>query len=185
MCVHFLRGVCTRDPCPYSHVRVAPDAPVCEDFVTGFCPRGQACPRLHTIICPEFSATHRCTKGRRCRLKHQAKSRQVVSTSQAAPTVLLPPRWSPRLAAAVGKPAPVMATMPSSLRQLTPSFALSPTASPAASPADMIPLVDSQHGAEGEESPGTPITPTVSEAQLLSPPADGGETMYIRPRFVL
>jgi len=185
VCVHFLQGVCAREPCPYSHVRVAPDAPVCDDFVAGFCPRGLACPRLHTLVCPEFSATGRCAKGKRCRLKHPAKPRQGSPAGRAAPAALPPPRRSPRLATTGGKPALALTTTPASLRRRRPSSTLSPAAvSSAASPADMIPLVDSPRGAEGQESPGTPTTPTVSEALVRSPPADGGEAMYIRPRFL-
>jgi len=39
-CAFFLRGVCSRDNCPYLHVSVGQNAKVCPDFIKGFCPRG-------------------------------------------------------------------------------------------------------------------------------------------------
>jgi hypothetical protein len=38
VCAFFLRGVCTREDCPYLHVKVSEGAQVCQDFVAGFCP---------------------------------------------------------------------------------------------------------------------------------------------------
>jgi len=41
VCSFFLRGVCTRDDCPYVHVSVGRDAEVCQDFLHGYCPSGE------------------------------------------------------------------------------------------------------------------------------------------------
>lgn len=41
VCQFFLRGTCSNDNCPYSHVNVSKKAEVCEDFLKGFCSRGQ------------------------------------------------------------------------------------------------------------------------------------------------
>ena len=38
-CAFFLRGICSRDNCPYLHVSVGRDANVCPDFLKGFCPK--------------------------------------------------------------------------------------------------------------------------------------------------
>ena len=40
VCSYFLRGVCTKDACPYLHVYVGENAEICQDFVKGFCPNG-------------------------------------------------------------------------------------------------------------------------------------------------
>ena len=40
VCSYFLRGVCTKDDCPYLHVYVGENAEVCQDFVKGFCANG-------------------------------------------------------------------------------------------------------------------------------------------------
>ena len=40
VCSYFLRGVCTKDDCPYLHVYVGENAEICQDFVKGFCPNG-------------------------------------------------------------------------------------------------------------------------------------------------
>ncbi|CAH1270812.1 ZC3H3 [Branchiostoma lanceolatum] len=51
VCSYFLRGVCNRDDCPYSHVYVSRNAQVCQDFVHGYCPRGkQVAPRTIVIV---------------------------------------------------------------------------------------------------------------------------------------
>ena len=42
-----LQGVCTTEDCPYAHVKVDPGAPVCQEFVSGHCPRGVACTKKH------------------------------------------------------------------------------------------------------------------------------------------
>lgn len=41
VCSFFLRGVCTRDNCPYLHVSVGPDAELCGEFIKGYCPLGE------------------------------------------------------------------------------------------------------------------------------------------------
>ncbi|KAF9598807.1 hypothetical protein IFM89_031475 [Coptis chinensis] len=36
-CSYFLQGLCTNKSCPYRHVNVNPNAPVCEGFLRGYC----------------------------------------------------------------------------------------------------------------------------------------------------
>ncbi|KAA6424093.1 MAG: Zinc finger CCCH domain-containing 3 [Trebouxia sp. A1-2] len=40
-------GLCTTEECPYAHVKVDPNAPVCQEFVSGHCPRGVSCTKKH------------------------------------------------------------------------------------------------------------------------------------------
>lgn len=42
-----MQGLCTTEHCPYAHVKVDPSAPVCQEFVSGYCPRGVACTKKH------------------------------------------------------------------------------------------------------------------------------------------
>jgi hypothetical protein len=39
-CSYFLKGLCTNTACPYRHVKVNSNAPVCEDFLKGYCADG-------------------------------------------------------------------------------------------------------------------------------------------------
>ena len=47
VCSFFLRGECLKDDCEFSHVNVGADAPVCEDFASGFCELGEECLKRH------------------------------------------------------------------------------------------------------------------------------------------
>ena len=69
-CVHFVRGSCSKDPCPYPHVRASPAAHICEAFSNlGYCDMGVACPDRHVFECPEYFQKGECsTVG--CRLAH-------------------------------------------------------------------------------------------------------------------
>lgn len=44
---HFLKGICNKDNCPYSHVYVNEDAAPCPDFQNGYCPNGKNCKLKH------------------------------------------------------------------------------------------------------------------------------------------
>ena len=72
-CSFFLEGLCTRDNCPYRHVKVNPDAEVCPDFLKGYCPRRDECKRRHVNACPVFEQTGECPKGQNCPLPHISK----------------------------------------------------------------------------------------------------------------
>jgi hypothetical protein len=79
VCSHFLRGACTRENCPYLHVKVSKDAPVCPDFVSGSCPRGASCSMQHVFECPEWIDSGKCSKDKKCGLRHPVKrSRSLV-----------------------------------------------------------------------------------------------------------
>ena len=41
VCSFFLRGLCSKEDCPYLHVSVGREAQLCMDFVKGYCPRGE------------------------------------------------------------------------------------------------------------------------------------------------
>jgi hypothetical protein len=73
-CRYFLRGICSHDNCPYRHVRVASNAGPCLDFARGFCHLGDACKKNHVLICPEFTESGVCSRGKRCPLRHNKKS---------------------------------------------------------------------------------------------------------------
>jgi hypothetical protein len=72
--LHFAKGNCYKEKCPYSHVRVSPGAPVCRAFgIYGYCEKGAACAERHVHECPDFSNTGSCnTKG--CKLPHRLKA---------------------------------------------------------------------------------------------------------------
>lgn len=72
VCLYFLQGVCIQDNCPYAHVNVGKDAPVCQDFVNGFCGKGEDCTSLHTYVCAEFAQCGHCSKRDTCNLRHVA-----------------------------------------------------------------------------------------------------------------
>jgi len=40
VCLVSLAGLCTNTACPYRHVKVNSNAPVCEDFLKGYCADG-------------------------------------------------------------------------------------------------------------------------------------------------
>lgn len=70
-CVHFAKGNCSKDDCPYTHRVLSPGAPVCRDFgIYGYCDKGISCPNRHSFECPDFSNTGVCNnKG--CKLPHR------------------------------------------------------------------------------------------------------------------
>lgn len=69
-CVHFQNDYCNKDDCPYAHVHVNPNAPVCEAFGRlGYCEKGDQCADRHAFECPDFTNKGACDfKG--CRLPH-------------------------------------------------------------------------------------------------------------------
>ncbi|PRW60919.1 Zinc finger CCCH domain-containing 3 [Chlorella sorokiniana] len=48
--MHFLKGCCTAEPCPYVHVNLPAGAPICTRFLRGYCPAGTACPHKHYTL---------------------------------------------------------------------------------------------------------------------------------------
>jgi hypothetical protein len=73
------QGVCTASACPYLHVNVNPDAPVCQGFVRGFCATGEACVNKHTLVCQPFAATGVCPNRTRCRFHHPASHHHAAA----------------------------------------------------------------------------------------------------------
>ena len=116
-CVYFLRGVCTREVCPYRHVSVGRHAEVCLDFARGYCPSGEQvrdavwtitqgltrrliviqCSKRHIVDCPEFSEEGRCRRGDKCLLRHRKKTAVPTATGcpVAPPTTETPPTKTP------------------------------------------------------------------------------------------
>jgi hypothetical protein len=73
ICSYFLEGKCTNGNCPFRHVSIASDAPVCQEFLQGFCPLGDKCPKKHTSVCPKFALDGQCEEGDKCRFYHPTK----------------------------------------------------------------------------------------------------------------
>ncbi|KAL6075511.1 Zinc finger CCCH domain-containing protein 3 [Balamuthia mandrillaris] len=83
VCYHFLRGVCNREDCPYSHVYVNANAEVCPAFSReGFCPDGASCKLRHTNVCQAFRLHGVCPEGERCKLRHVKKKRKRERTEE-------------------------------------------------------------------------------------------------------
>lgn len=83
LCVHFANnGRCTRDNCPFPHVRVGQRHGVCRDFaVLGYCAKGLDCQMQHVRECPDFAEKGTCsTKG--CKLPHVIRANR----NRKAPT---------------------------------------------------------------------------------------------------
>lgn len=73
-CLHFAKGTCSKEDCPYAHVRVASSATVCRAFaIYGFCELGSRCTEKHVYECPDFSNTGSC-KIKGCKLPHRIKA---------------------------------------------------------------------------------------------------------------
>jgi len=69
--MHFANnGRCTREKCPFPHVRVGTRHGVCRDFaVLGYCAKGLECDKQHVRECPDFAENGSCViKG--CKLPH-------------------------------------------------------------------------------------------------------------------
>lgn len=84
-CVHFLRGNCSNDKCPFAHVKVNPAAPICRPFATlGYCDKGAECTERHVRECPDFDEKGVCTD-KTCKLQHVERAgRRRVAAAQAA-----------------------------------------------------------------------------------------------------
>jgi hypothetical protein len=81
-CKYYLEGLCSRDDCPYLHVKISPKADICRDFVEGFCKKGAQCDKRHQFLCPDFEKTKKCAK-RRCPYPHGntvRKNTKVLNT---------------------------------------------------------------------------------------------------------
>lgn len=88
-CIHFQASAnCLNPKCLYPHVRVAPGAPVCEQFAReGWCDReAGTCPELHVWECPEFHAKGTCSRQPRCGLPHVVHAEKLKKAAAAAST---------------------------------------------------------------------------------------------------
>ncbi|KAJ1835443.1 hypothetical protein LPJ63_001130 [Coemansia sp. RSA 2711] len=73
VCMHFQYDRCDRTGCPFVHVKVNPNAPICRDFVyKGRCAKGARCLHRHVLECPDWVEKGKCLK-KKCRLPHPAK----------------------------------------------------------------------------------------------------------------
>jgi len=69
--MHFANnGRCSREKCPFPHVRVGARQGICRDFaVLGYCEKALDCDKQHVRECPDFADKGSCsTKG--CKLPH-------------------------------------------------------------------------------------------------------------------
>eukprot|EP01105_Mastigella_eilhardi_P005727 TRINITY_DN173_c0_g1_i11.p1 TRINITY_DN173_c0_g1~~TRINITY_DN173_c0_g1_i11.p1 ORF type:complete len:180 (-),score=26.06 TRINITY_DN173_c0_g1_i11:129-668(-) len=88
VCVHFLKGVCARERCPYAHVAVSPSAPQCSDFARGYCSRGASCKHRHTTLCIDYITTGRCSTGAACPFRHPLRKSRGGTARISPPRVL-------------------------------------------------------------------------------------------------
>ncbi|WVF67259.1 hypothetical protein IAT40_002007 [Kwoniella sp. CBS 6097] len=88
-CLRFqATSTCSVPNCPYPHVKVSPDAPVCEAFAKGgWCPKESGeCEELHVWECPEFRSKGTCPKGGKCGLRHVVRAENGRTAAQASTT---------------------------------------------------------------------------------------------------
>jgi len=86
-----MRGICTNDDCPYLHVKVNPNAAVCQKFLNGYCPDGEKCKLKHTSVCLNFKKNGYCPDGDKCKLKHTGNKRTTstsTNTTTATTTII-------------------------------------------------------------------------------------------------
>jgi len=91
LCVHFVnRGRCTRERCPFPHVKLGPREGICRDFaVLGYCEKGLECDKQHVRECPDFAETGACkTKG--CKLPHVIRANRTRKPTTTSNTPTLP-----------------------------------------------------------------------------------------------
>ncbi|KAM0305620.1 hypothetical protein HYE67_008444 [Fusarium culmorum] len=82
-CLHFAKGHCTKDDCPYTHSRAPPAALVCRGFgFNGYCEKGADCTERHVFECPDFSNTGRC-KIKGCKLPHRERASVLRNRTNA------------------------------------------------------------------------------------------------------
>ncbi|CEI64172.1 unnamed protein product [Fusarium venenatum] len=82
-CLHFAKGHCAKDDCPYTHSRASPAALVCRSFgFNGYCEKGAGCTERHVFECPDFSNTGRC-KIKGCKLPHRERASVLRNRSNA------------------------------------------------------------------------------------------------------
>eukprot|EP01097_Dermamoeba_algensis_P000066 TRINITY_DN1017_c0_g1_i2.p2 TRINITY_DN1017_c0_g1~~TRINITY_DN1017_c0_g1_i2.p2 ORF type:complete len:159 (+),score=15.29 TRINITY_DN1017_c0_g1_i2:691-1167(+) len=49
VCSFYLKGICNKEDCPYSHIYVSPDTALCPDFLKGHCEAGRSCKLRHSL----------------------------------------------------------------------------------------------------------------------------------------
>jgi hypothetical protein len=70
--------------CRYSHVHVAPDAPICDAFAKiGYCEKGPTCFDRHEWECPTYASTGACPNPH-CRLPHIDKAGKLRSNNASS-----------------------------------------------------------------------------------------------------
>ena len=86
-CLHFLRGHCIKDDCPYSHVGVSSSAPICRDFAyMGYCEAGAGCEQRHLRECPDYNNGRDGCLSKRCPLPHYDRASQMRRTANTEQT---------------------------------------------------------------------------------------------------
>ncbi|KAL0045522.1 hypothetical protein WJX82_008974 [Trebouxia sp. C0006] len=82
VCTFYLQGLCTTEECPYAHVKVDPNAPVCQEFVSGHCPRGVSCTKKH--LTPRMIRQLRQSKALQADSCTSQQSKATVAQAHAA-----------------------------------------------------------------------------------------------------
>lgn len=93
LCVHFANnGRCTRQNCPFPHVRVGARQGVCRDFaVLGYCEKGLDCEHQHVRECPDFAEKGEC-KIKGCKLPHVIRANRNRKPVTPQPPVSASPQ---------------------------------------------------------------------------------------------
>lgn len=87
LCHHFQNhGRCTRENCPYPHVRIGSRDGICRDFaVLGYCDKGIDCGQQHVRECPDFAEKGTCPN-RGCKLPHVIRANKKRQSKTAVQT---------------------------------------------------------------------------------------------------
>ena len=85
-CRLYVRGLCIDAHCPFPHLHLGANAPLCEAFSRcGYCDDGAACEKRHELLCAGRGNNGACALGERCRLGRRAPPRRGPPPPRAQP----------------------------------------------------------------------------------------------------
>ncbi|KAJ2944379.1 hypothetical protein O0L34_g18381 [Tuta absoluta] len=73
-CSFYLNGMCTREDCPYLHVKLNEKTKICLDFLKGYCEKGNECLNRHVNICPDQAIKGSCLR-KKCPYPHRTNKK--------------------------------------------------------------------------------------------------------------